>query len=92
MKKIKEFFKKLFKKRNTLNLPKIDNTKINSEERANIRKELKIKSNTKLIEIQKEYENGTLKDNDCLYRYIKDLIDLYENQIKELDYQIALKK
>ena len=86
MGKIKDFFKRIFCRRKLLT----ETYKTNNRtfEKNNIRDELKVNINFKLQKMQKEYENGNLNENNISNRNLKELINLYEEQIKELNYKI----
>ena len=86
MGKIKEFFKRLFSRRKLLT--EIGETDDKGFEKSNIRDELKVNINFKLQKMQKEYENGMLNENNISNKNLKELIRLYEEQIKELNYKI----
>ena len=86
MRKIKEFFKRLFSRRKLLT--ETGETDDKGFEKSNIRDELKVNINFKLQKMQKEYENGMLNENNISNKNLKELIRLYEEQIKELNYKI----
>lgn len=86
MGKIKEFFKRLFSRRKLLT--ETGETEDKGFEKSNIREELKVNINFKLQKMQKEYENGMLNENNISNKNLKELIRLYEEQIKELNYKI----
>lgn len=86
MGKIKEFFKRLFSRRKLLTAT--GETDDKGFEKSNIREELKVNINFKLQKMQKEYENGMLNENNISNKNLKELIRLYEEQIKELNYKI----
>ena len=86
MGKIKEFFRRLFNRRKLL----IESNETNNKsfEKSNIRDELKVNIDFKLLKMQKEYENGIINQNNISNKKLKELIKLYEEQIKELNYNI----
>ena len=86
MGKIKEFFKRIFCRRKLLT--ETHETNNRTFEKNNIRDELKVNINFKLQKMQKEYENGMLNENNISNKNLKELIRLYEEQIKELNYKI----
>lgn len=86
MGKIKEFFKRLFSRRKLLT--ETGETEDKVYEKSNIREELKVNINFKLQKMQKEYENGMLNENNISNKNLKELIRVYEEQIKELNYKI----
>ena len=86
MGKIKEFFKRIFRRRKLLT--ETHETNNRTFEKNNIRDELKVNINFKLQNMQKEYESGNLNENNISNKNLKELIKLYENQIKELNYKI----
>lgn len=86
MGKIKEFFKRLFSRRKLLT--ETGETEDKGFEKSNIREELKVNINFKLQKMQKEYENGMLNENNISNKNLKELIRVYEEQIKELNYKI----
>ena len=89
MGKIKEFFRRLFSRRKLLTVT--DETNNKSFEKNNIRNQLKVNINFKLQKMQKEYEHGMLNENNISNKNLKELIRLYEKQIKELKYKIISK-
>lgn len=86
MGKIKDFLKRIFCRRKLLT--ETHKTNNRTFEKNNIRDELKVNINFKLQKMQKEYENGNLNENNISNRNLKELINLYEEQIKELNYKI----
>ena len=90
MEKIKEFFRRLFHKNVELALP--NESKIQDSNKKDIRKELKVKDNTNLLKLQNEYEKGKINEKSMSKKRLKEMIELYEKQIKELKYKLAIKK
>ena len=83
---IKKFLKKIFNIKQIEKLPE-QTAKINNETK-NIKDEIKIENNIELLKIQKDYENGTIIDKKLSKEQVVKLINLYEEQLKELDYKI----
>jgi len=91
--RIKSFFIKLFTGKNTSeNEPQIENIKTN-EIQSNIKQKdnfigiiRNIENNeTKLLKLQKQYEDGFVEGKDLPKDQIKALINLYKKQISELN-------
>lgn len=88
--KIKEILKKIFRIRPKEKLLEASNKK--TYEKENIRDIIKIEDTSKLLFFQKEYEKGNISETKLSNNQIKKLINLYESQIKELDYKLANKR
>ena len=98
--KIKSFFKKFFKnflKKDHVETPNIDqsNTKLNTDNQKitffdyirNIEGE-----ETKLLKLQKKYENGEIQIKNLSCKQKIDLVNLYKKQIIQLKLHNARKK
>lgn len=90
MEKIKEFFRRLFHKNVDLALP--NESKIQDSRKKDIREELKVKDNTNLLKLQNDYEKGKINEISMSKKQLKEMIELYEKQIQELKYKLAIKK
>lgn len=84
--KIKNIFRKIFKKQKLLEEPKmISQIKINK-----FKEELN--KSTEIYNIQKLYEDGKIDENELQINQIRKLIDLYKKQIRVLDNDINIKR
>lgn len=88
--KIREILKKIFKIDYKEKLP--ESSGKTTYVKDNIRKNIKVEDNLKLLFLQKEYENGKIFETQLSNIQIKKLINLYENQIKELNYKLLIKR
>lgn len=89
MEKIKDFFKRIFKRNHLIQITEgKENLKKQGKK---LRNELKVNEDKELLYFQKKFENGEINELTLSNRKVKELITLYENQIKELNYKIALK-
>lgn len=88
--KLIELFKIIFRKKQVLPLP--ESGYKNKIEKRNIKDEIKITIDDRILKLQKEYETGNIKETQLTNKKIKELIKLYQNQINELNYEIAVKK
>lgn len=90
MGKIKEFLKRLFFKNKKLAIAEEITPK--KEVNKNLKEKIKIIDNSKLLRLQEDYENGKIDEMSMSTKQMKELIELYEKQIQELNYQIARRK
>ena len=90
LEKIKEIFRKIFRVNAKQKLLETSNETTYQKE--NIRDSMKVEDNSKILFLQKEYEKGKIFETKLSNIQIKKLIKLYENQIKELDYKLLLRK
>lgn len=88
--KIRNMFERIFRKQVLLEESIKENKKI--EQNINFRKELIESSNVEVINLQKQYENGEILEEDLPKYKINKLIKLYKEQIKELNDEINNKK
>jgi hypothetical protein len=88
--KIKNFFKKVFYKKNesvefkTINESVEEKTNINPIVDSTINNGFIQDNNKELYELQSKYRKGEIKESDLTKEQIKQLSDLYDKQIKEL--------
>ena len=89
--KLKKFFSNLFKKGND-----VEEIQYNSEEEQNeFRSSIEIKQNKdelKIINLQKQYKAGNIKEEDMADEERKKLIELYKTQNEALRNEIEEKK
>ena len=90
MGRIKEFFKRLFGKNKKLAIA--EETAPKKEINKNLKEKIRIIDNSKLLKLQEDYENGKIDEMSMSTKQMKELIELYEKQIQELNYQIAMRK
>lgn len=91
--RIKNFFKKLFAKKQVEENEKID--AVNVEEPINDFKEsIKMTEDEEmqLLELQKKYRRGEIAENDLTEEQIDALCDLYDKQIEEIKQSIRIKE
>ena len=86
-KRIVSFIKKIFGKNNNL---LIESAKKEYKEKRNTIEELS--SQYKIIQLQKDYESGIIKEEELLYDEEEKLIELYKKQIETLEINISIKK
>lgn len=88
--KIKEFFYKLKKDKKVLLM---ESKSPNNKNVLNEFKEsLDVRNEQKIVDLQKKYENDEISDKELSPFQVLDLIDLYKEQIDNLDMQISIKK
>ena len=90
IKKLKEIFNRIFKNDEVLKIDEV--IPKNKLKEKNIKEELKTLSSFKLLKLQHEYETGNIKENQISNSKMKELIELYQQQINELDYKLAMKR
>ena len=90
IKKLKEIFNRIFKNDEVLKIDEV--IPKNKLKEKNIKEELKTLSSFKLLNLQHEYETGNIKENQISNSKMKELIELYQQQINELDYKLAMKR
>lgn len=91
--KIKTFFRNLFGKNNNENtVAETENN--NAKENNDFKEYIKMTEDeeTKLLELQRKYRNGEIKEDDLTDEQIDDLCDLYDKQIAELKKAIEIKE
>lgn len=88
--KIKEFFYKLKKDKKVLLVENTNN--INERNQDYFKQSLDVKSKQKIVDIQNKYESGEISDKELNPFQVLDLIDLYKNQINDLNIEISIKK
>lgn len=88
--KIKEFFYKIKKDKKALLVE--DTNNINEKNQDNFKQNLDVKSKQKIVDLQNKYENGEILNKDLNPFQVLDLIDLYKNQINDLNTEISIKK
>lgn len=87
-KKIISFIKSIFAKKDVLLIDPIKEQKYSARENA----VEEFSNQYKIISLQKDYENGIIKEEE-LSEYEKDnLMDLYKKQVEALEISIAIKK
>jgi len=90
--KIKNFFKKLFSKKQV----EVDKDGVNEVKEVNneFKEYIKITEDeeTKLLELQNRYRRGEIGENDLTEEQIDALCDLYDRQIEELKKSIKIKE
>ena len=82
--KVKNFFKKLFKKKDNENVDTVvkDETTENNSFKENIK--ITEDEETKLLELQKRYRRGEIAESDLTEEQIEALSELYDKQIDAL--------
>lgn len=82
--KVKNFFKKLFKKKDNENVDTVvkDETTENNSFKENIK--IAEDEETKLLELQKRYRRGEIAESDLTEEQIEALSELYDKQIDAL--------
>ena len=91
--KIKKFLKKLFSTKE--NIQEDTGKKISNIEKNNFRENIEIKQDEEelnIINLQKEYKAGNIREEDMTDEEHKKLIEMYEKQNKELKEKIENKK
>ena len=89
LEKIKEILKKIFRFNGKEKM--LESANETNYKQENIRERLKTEDSSKILFLQKEYEKGKIFETKLSNCQIKKLINLYENQIKELDYKLLIK-
>lgn len=92
--KIKNFFKKLFNKKDKVVEEQLNSEEINVNENNNDFKDyIKITEDeeTQLLELQRKYRRGEIAEKDLTDEQIKSLCDLYDKQIIEIQRTIDAK-
>lgn len=89
--KIKNFFKKLFGKKE---IEIINEEHIEKESNNEFRDSIKMTEDeeTKLLDLQRRYRRGEIAENDLTDEQIDALCDLYDKQIEELKNSIRIKE
>lgn len=90
--KIKRFFKKLFTRKesnfnNSFAFSQIeDNMQVDKNKKNSFMKEIRNieDEETKLLKLQKQYDNGEIKEEELSEEQVKSLCDLYDKQIANL--------
>ena len=95
--KIKNFFRKLFKKQkvdNTVSETFSNNKIENDTQKQNFLETIKNIENeeTKLLKLQKQYRKGEIKEEDLTETQYKSLCDLYDRQISNLKKSNEIRK
>ena len=90
LEKIKEIFRKIFRVNAKEKMLEATNETIYKKD--NIRDSIRVEDNSKILFLQKEYERGKIFETELSKNQIKKLIILYQNQIKELDCKLLLRK
>lgn len=82
--KVKNFFKKLFKKKDNENVDTV--VKDEKTENNSFKENIKIAEDeeTKLLELQKRYRRGEIAESDLTEEQIEALSELYDKQIDAL--------
>lgn len=88
MGKIREFFRKLFGRNKVLALEQETSQAVHKK--MDIREALKVDEHKDIRKLQEKYESGLVQESSLSNSKLKSLIQLYETQIKELDYRISL--
>ena len=96
--KIKNFFRNLFGKKES-NITPIENQVLKTQDITNNKKDSfreTITTNkndeTKLLKIQKQFDNGEITEEELTQKQIEDLENLYNKQIEELQKSNELRK
>lgn len=93
--KIKNFFKKLFnRKENTVVNENVEESSTSVKENNEFKEYIKMTEDeeTKLLELQARYRKGEIGQNDLTEEQIDALCDLYDKQIEELNKSIKIKE
>ncbi len=91
--KVRDFLKKVFGRKESIQEQK--EKKLNYINQNDFKESLQVKPNAeeiKIINLQKEYKAGKIKEEDMTDEEHKKLIELYEMQNKELEEEIKLRK
>lgn len=90
--KIKNFFKKVFGKKQIENniQPDIIEEESNNEFKESIK--MTEDEETKLLELQRRYRRGEIAENDLTEEQIDALCELYDKQIEDLKQSIRIKE
>ena len=91
--KIKNFFKKLFSKKNKVVEEQITESTISEENNSDFKESIKITEDeeSKLLELQRRYRRGEISEKDLTDEQIESLCTLYDKQIEEIQKTIELK-
>lgn len=93
--RIKNFFKKLFnKKENSVENETVEESSASVKENNEFKEYIKMTEDeeTKLLELQARYRRGEIGQNDLTEEQIDALCDLYDKQIEELNKSIKIKE
>lgn len=93
--KIKNFFKKMFsKKENKVQNVLIQNEMLEKEKSMNFKEYIKRTEDeeTKLLELQRKYHNREIDESSLTDEEIDALCELYDKQIEELEKKIEIKE
>lgn len=93
--RIKNFFKKLFnKKENAVVNETVEESSASVKENNEFKEYIKMTEDeeTKLLELQARYRRGEIGQNDLTEEQIDALCDLYDKQIEELNKSIKIKE
>lgn len=93
--KIKNFFKKLFsKKENPDETESVEESSAKEKENNNFREYIKMTEDeeTRLLDLQARYRRGEIGKNDLTEEQIDALCNLYDKQIEELKKSIKIKE
>lgn len=92
--KIKNFFKKLFNKKENVVNETVEESSASVKENNEFKEYIKMTEDeeTKLLELQARYRRGEIGQNDLTEDQIDALCDLYDKQIEELKKSIKIKE
>ena len=101
--KIKQFFKKLFYKKETINNITVETNKVilqNDNKKNKFMEEIKNieDEETLLLKLQKKFRSGEIKEEELTEEQVKSLCELYDKQIanlrksNEINYKQIIKK
>ena len=93
--RIKNFFKKLFnKKENSVENETVEESSASVKENNEFKEYIKMTEDeeTKLVDLQARYRRGEIGQNDLTEEQIDALCDLYDKQIEELNKSIKIKE
>lgn len=93
LEKLKQFFNKLKgKKTPLLNQTDVEIENNKDDKKIQFKEKLNVEEKQKVFQIQRKYEKKEMSEDDITMLELIDLIELYKNQIDELDTRISLKK
>ena len=93
--KIRKFFSNLFKKQQKEEVMKVTGEKTEIDKKDEFQEKIEVKKDEdeiKILNLQKKYKSGKIKEEEISDDDRKKLIELYKKQNKELKEKIALKR
>ena len=93
--KIRKFFSNLFKKQPKKEVVEVTEEKNKIDKKDKFQEEIRVKKDKdeiKILNLQKKYKSGEIKEEEILDDDRQKLIELYKKQNKELKEKIILKR